>query len=738
MPLRRSIAPTLRRLALPLLALTLLLGGCAARQANVRQDVPTVRNVKVRAYKGVDKDGSAVHKKPTFAQGAITEGLDVRATSFWHFFPITAPFFPRFYLERDAWREDARRIEYFYGVRGYFDATVVSSQVMPGASTRKDPSKIERLASGEPKFVRIQHTVMEGDPSVVRNVHMNVLGAETKEEGEALAEALMKQVGLSIGKRFEMDTVDASVAAILDALADRSFAVAEARSVIDVYPDEQAVDVTFVVSPGPTCVFGEVTIDGLEDVKTRYVERQILTEEGELYSGTKVRRTKANIYGMGVFSMVTLTPDYMAETYDEQGRLIVPLLIALKERKPATFEYAPGFEWDIAGFQLKPADFSLSHINLFGLLVQGSLNASAGYRYLSRSDHFPIATLGAELRWPEIPWRNASIRARGEVELGVERGYKFWTPSGSLGLAWTPKKWLAFDVSYNLQYYDLFEARIGPAPDVPSPCPEIGKPAGGCTPPSTDAEPEFADNYILSYFREAVTFDLRDNPLATNKGAFIQLASEQAFPFGRSSDGTLRGFRYVKIEAELRGYLPIVKDRFVLASRIGGAHFFTSGDEEQLPVNKAVYLGGDGTVRGFKTKYLGPRGLEADCTRNDCIIPLGARTGISGSVELRARPFSDGALSGLWLAVFTDAGRTWGDATSDTAEADPELQAYEDALYPQSFPLQMSVGGGIRYDLSFGRVRIDFAHRLRRWPSEISEFKEPFPWNIHFNLSESF
>ena len=688
--------------------------GCASRMAQARTDVPTVLKVNIK---------TADKQRLAFPAGAIREELAQRQTSVLHFIPPFTFFQPRYYLEGTDWRDDRTRIVNFFNLRGYFDAKVVASQIVSGK--RKRPN-------GDPEFVKVIHSVQQGDRSFVRRVRIEV--AAEPGVREEIRDALIPELTFAPEDPFSMEDVHASEDAFLLWLRGESYAIAEVRSVVDAFADEKAVDVTLIVTPGPEAVFGDVQISGLERVKERYVRRHISMEPGALWNGRQVQKTKRAIYGMGVFTMVTVTPALQGDRRDEDGRLIVDVNLALRERKPRSFTYQPGVQWDIQGFSILPAAFVFENVNLGQRLVKATATLNGGYRFLDATDHFPTGLADIAFEWPDWPAVNLTLRAGADVELGVEKGYKFWTPGARVGMGWAPLPALKFGVDYNLEYYDILpeSVRIGPVPDIPSPCPEVGKLPGECTPPSDASTPEFDDNYLLSYFRQTAVLDLRDNPLAANKGVMVQLASDQAFPFGRLPDGSLLGFRYIKLEAEVRGFIPVVPNRFVVATRAGGAHMITWGDEHNLPINKAVFLGGDGTVRGFKSRYLGPRGLDPDCTSGDCIVPLGARSAVSGSVELRVRP-----VAGLWLAGFTDFWRTWGDSSTDTNVADADLLEYQRLLYADG--LQFSVGGGIRYDLgSIGRVRIDFAARIRRWPEELATLKERFPWNIHFNLSESF
>ena len=144
-------------------------------------------------------------------------------------------------------------------------------------------------------------------------------------------------------------------------------------------------------------------------------------------------------------------------------------------------------------------------------------------------------------------------------------------------------------------------------------------------------------------------------------------------------------------------------------------------------------------MRGWKTGYLGPRAVESDCDRSDCILPLGGKLGTVASVELRGRP-----VGGFWIAGFCDFGRVWSEA-DDIADA----AAFFGGLQP-------SFGGGIRYDLSVGRIRLDIAVHPRGLTDEMfretaylppclrpggcadRDYRELPNWNFHIGFGESF
>jgi len=658
-----------------------------------------------------------------FRSQEIAASLGQRATHPLHWFPLFSSVYPAFHLEGTTWQEDRDRIANFYAVRGYFDARVTGSQLKRKKQTRAD---------GSPLFVEITHSVKEGPLSRVRAVEV-VLGRDppaaveaaelawrdrTPEEDEILRQELFQLVVSMSGKPFSMASLQEAEEAIARLLAAKSYAEAEVVSRVDAYPENEAVDIRFDVTTGYPAVFGPYRLSGLSKVREQYVLRHIKFREGGDYDGSEVDRTQQAIYDMGLFSMVTVVPDIGAASEAGDGRKSVPVDIRLRERKPRSRKLKVGVGWQVDRIDARVTG-GLSNLNLFRRLVQAHVELTAGYAFLGVDDHGPVGSFGLDLRWPDFPVRTLTLEGNAEIGLDVQKGYKFWSPVAEVGLTWAPWKPLKIHVGYSLSYNDLFPNHR--LEELAAINPELA----------------LSDGYILSFFEESIVLDLRDQPLATNRGFLFQLnlvetASPQSAPF-----------HYLRVEAEVRGYVPLGTKRIVLATRAMGAgvHHPVEGKTE-LPVNHRVYAGGDGSVRGWKSKYLGPRivevvepepgqDYESQCGRNDCIVPLGGRLGITGSLELRGNP-----VAGLWIAGFTDFGRVW-EWAADLAD---------DGLAPPE-GLQFSVGGGIRYDTPIGRLRLDIAVHPRSWTDE--EFlapgwihkdrtRQPSIWNFHFGIGESF
>ncbi len=698
---RQALARTL----LLLLAVSLV-SGCAARRKQIKEpDLrPVVTAVKIEGAREL---------KPN----KIRLKLAQQATHKLHWVPILNFVFPRVHLDGTSWEDDRTRIANIYALNGFFDARVVASQTRV-RKLRKD--------GVTPKFVWIVHQLEEGEASFVRDVvvtvHQDGGPERTPLEQEQLRSALAEGLRTRTGDRFSMGAVESSRKVIRARLADRAYARARVESRADAYPEENMVDVRFDVRPGAPAVFGEVRIHGLEDVKLRYVERHIRFEEGERWSRSKLRVTQKAIYDMGVFALVTVGPDLEGEVeLLEDGTEVVPVDIFLKERKPRSFVGGGGVGFTSGSFDVH-GRASFSHINLGKRLVRFDLDFEGGFVYLGTEDFGPGGHLTAGLRFPDWPHRTIDLFLSGGVETDVQRGYKYVSPEGEAGVTWSPLRPLRFTLSYGVSYFGLYDNRLDEL--------ELA---------SVAASEGIAldDGYFLTVLRQEIVLDLRDNLLAPNRGLFASANVDEALPPG--------GFRYIKVIGDLRGYIPLGTPRLVLAARGVGSYIHTWGDQHQVPIQEAVFAGGDGSVRGWKPRYLGPRTVEEDCDRRDCIIPLGGKVGFTASAELRGKVY-DGGSFGLWGALFSDLGRVW----AEKEEIDSAQTFFED--------LQVSLGGGVRLDIgAIGRLRLDFAIHPKPWTDD--DFRErlikprhcptlaqcpedlrlePANWSIHFGIGESF
>jgi len=185
--------------------------------------------------------------------------------------------------------------------------------------------------------------------------------------------------------------------------------------------------------------------------------------------------------------------------------------------------------------------------------------------------------------------------------------------------------------------------------------------------------------------------DHRDNLLRPRRGS-LWLLTTQLAPEFLGSD-----LRYTKIFGQLFTYVPL-REGVVWASgyRVGAANSFG----QRLDSNDGFRAGGPNSVRGFEQDSLGP------------IDIVGSKGG--GGLAV----FNQEIRFPLWWRLrgvgFYDAGNAF--------EAASDIRLSE---------LRQSVGAGLRLELPFGLIRLDWAAAVNPRPGEK-------PWRLLFSLGDAF
>jgi outer membrane protein assembly factor BamA len=137
--------------------------------------------------------------------------------------------------------------------------------------------------------------------------------------------------------------------------------------------------------------------------------------------------------------------------------------------------------------------------------------------------------------------------------------------------------------------------------------------------------------------------------------------------------------------------------------RAGAATRQPQGSDD-LPIGERLFLGGADSVRSFTKDDLGPRDPDGQ--------PLGGLTSAVASCELRLRPFA--RRRELEFAAFYDIGMV---ATAPFRIEGPAGQA---------------VGGGLRYRLPVGPIRLDYGYN----PG--NRLGARHPWALHLAMGFAF
>lgn len=195
--------------------------------------------------------------------------------------------------------------------------------------------------------------------------------------------------------------------------------------------------------------------------------------------------------------------------------------------------------------------------------------------------------------------------------------------------------------------------------------------------------------------------------------------------------GNLPFSQYIKLEADLRNYLKVgLKSTWVNRINIGYGQPY--GNSSQIPYIKQFFIGGNNSLRGFRSRSVGPGTYFPTAPTN--FLP--DQTGdIKFEVNSEFRPHIAGPLYG---ALFIDAGNIW--LASDSTHTGKAGAKFTSKFLNQ---LAVDVGVGVRLDITIFVIRLDVGFPIRKpWeipPSVLNQvsFRDP-QWrrqNLVYNLA---
>ncbi len=638
-------------------ALALTLGSAACLHGRGTPQDPFVDEVKFEGVKSVDG-------------GLLAEGLATRG-------PVRRPTLVIGYFNKDRQRfepdalpTDVKRVESFYRDRGYYGATVEAS-----------------VEDVRPGLVRVVFKVNEGRPARVTKLEIDGLDA---------APEAAKKVGklpLRVGDVFKVSDYDAAREQLVAALKDNGWATAEVTQSAVVTPEDAAAEVRYQVKPGIRYRVGPIFVGRIAGISAGKVQQQVsaVLRTGEWWDESKLAAARRRLSDLGVFGAVRVT---RAEPDGQRGTIAV--VIDLRQAKYQTIRVGPGLAFDPTRWDAEMG-VTWQHRNFLGDLRRLTLDGRAGYAWVPTPFPYrkrgPVASLTADFQQPGAFGRWVDANVRVTVERGIEDAYDYVSERLRLGLPLRIVSRLALVPSVNVEVYQLSNTTAQFVPGQPPP-------VGSNQPVLENCNGKQQNLCLLTYLEQLVAWDGRDNPLNTRRGWYAALTLQEGLGMGGY------GYRYVRVQPELRAFYPL--GRFsVLAFRGRVGALVPISETGDPPIVARFYAGGPLSMRGYYTDRLSPMILQESAW-----VSVGGNGVVDGSVELRFD------LAGSWGgAVFVDA--------ANIAYYSSKPTEYQLALDPTR--LQWASGFGLRYRTPFGPLRVDVGVRLPTdWAPGVP-FKERFP-----------
>ncbi|MBN21985.1 MAG: outer membrane protein assembly factor BamA [Bdellovibrionaceae bacterium] len=419
-------------------------------------------------------------------------------------------------------------------------------------------------------------------------------------------EELKEVIELKKGMPFKFSTRNTDIQKLTEKYQDLGYAFVNVIPNMRINDETRTVDITYNFEKGSLVHFGEIRILGNSKTHDKVIRRELRVHEGELYNGTRMRKSRERVERLGYFQ----PGEVIFNTVTRKGRDdVVDLEITIKERSTGTITVGAGYG-SVQKFFLTA---KISEINLFG---RGQ-------------------TLSFDAQW-------AADRLNKSFNLGFTDPYAFdtrWTMGFDIFYVFfnIPNRYLTrklgFDVRFGYPITDEITGFI------------TYKNEGLNISQVQDASLNTSlDQGVLSSVVWSVVRDVRNNRFETSGGNYQSVSLETA-GFGGDK-------KFLKYTLNNRFYHRLFESNLVFRHNVEFGQIFDAFGGRGLPPAEKFYLGGPNNMRGFGTFLLGP----TQPSSTGFLVPLGGETEFFTMFELEYPIVKE---AGLKLVTFFDAGNSF-------------------------------------------------------------------------------
>ncbi len=480
---------------------------------------------------------------------------------------------------------DLETLRSYYLDRGYINFSVESTQV---------------AITPDKKDIYVTINVKEGDVYKLSKVKLagNLVVAPDE---------LIKLVSVGPGEIFSRKNATETSKAIQDRLGDEGYAFANVNMVPEINEAQKTVDIAFFIDPGKRVYVHRINMSGNTKTRDEVLRREMRQMEASWASSSKIERSKTRLERLGYFETVNVETPPVVGTADQ-----IDVNYTVVEKPSGNLSAGIGFS-QVQGIVLNA---NISQDNVFGSgkrvnLAFNNSSYTTNYQFGFFNPYFTVD--------------------------GISQGYNIGYAKRNAG-------------AVNIANYstDIFNAGI----NFGIPLNEFDQIRFDTDVKHTNLKTNSYSSYEINQFIEdqgskfwtfgqAVSWshDTLNRAIFPNKGGQQRLSGLVTIP---GSD-----LEYYKVGYRHQHYFPLAKDfTFKLNGEVayGGGYGNTHG----LPFFDNYFMGGTGSVRGFKNNTLGPRDSNGN--------PIGGSSKIIGNAELFFPvPFLSETKS-VRLGTFFDAG----------------------------------------------------------------------------------
>jgi outer membrane protein insertion porin family len=406
--------------------------------------------------------------------------------------------------------------------------------------------------SPDKKALLVLVVIKEGDKYSTGQIDFKGDLLESREE-------LAKRVKMKSGDVFSRGALRQEIFSLTDVYADKGYAFANVNPLTTMNSEKKVIDIIFDFEKGEKVYIDRINIAGNAKTRDKVIRREMRLAEGELYSGTGLKKSKQNLMNLGFFEEATIA----TSKGKSDNKLNVD--VNVKEKPTGTFSIGGGYS-SLDGFV---AQGSVQQSNLFGYGLKANVSASLGGKSSSYNlglvdPHFLDTnwSIGADVYRTERQYVDYTKRATGA---DLKAGYQI---SDTLSTFMLYK----FETTNILKQSFALQESIRLYPDIAT------------TKDST-----------TSSITASVSRNTTDYRIDPSSGMTNSLSVEFA-----GLGGTNKFLRYI---AQTAQFFPVAWGTvFMVHGTIG--HVQDTG--AKVPIDEKFYLGGISTVRGYSGRTISP------------------------------------------------------------------------------------------------------------------------------------
>ena len=473
-----------------------------------------------------------------------------------------------FYTKDDQYSKqklsaDLETLRSYYLDRGYINFSVESTQV---------------AITPDKKDIYVTINVKEGEVYKLSKVKLSGNLVVAPEE-------LIKLVSVGPTEIFSRKSATETSKAIQDRLGDEGYAFANVNMVPEINEAQKTVDMTFVVDPGKRVYVHRINMSGNTKTRDEVLRREMRQMEASWASSSKIERSKTRLERLGYFETVTVETPPVVGTADQ-----IDVNYKVVEKPSGNLSAGVGFS-QVQGIVLN-ANIAQDNVFGSGKRVNVAFNNST---YMTSY---------------QFGFFNPYFTTDG-VSQGYNLGYTKRN-AGKINIANYNTNIANAGINFGIPLNEFDQIRFDT--DVKH------------TSLSTTAYSSYQINQFIAdqgssflTFSQGISWvhDTFNRAIFPNKGAQQRLSAVVMIP-GSDLD-------YYKVGYRQQRYFPLAKDfTFKLNGEVGYGGGY--GSTSALPFFDNYFMGGTGSVRGFKNNTLGPRDSNG--------YPLGGSSKIIGNAEL--------------------------------------------------------------------------------------------------------